>query len=209
MKISGIPSMLVVARHNEDISWLKEVKVPFVIYDKGELSENGVKLENVGLDADTHLTFIIENYERLPCRVFFAQGDPFPHSPNFIELLNKWADFGVVQSGAPIFKLGSIETHWREASENHTDLAPFVKQTWHEIFGTEIPEVIYYPAGQIFGYSAKRIRARSLESWIQIRDRLRNPSSEGCIHPVGYYSSKCCCLSPFSPHCIERIWFYL
>ena len=92
MKISQIPSMLIVARYNEDIKWLNEVKIPCVVYDKGEQSENGVSLENIGFDADTHLTFIIENYEKLPWRVFFAQGDPFCHAPDFMYWLNRWSD---------------------------------------------------------------------------------------------------------------------
>ena len=210
MKISQIPSMLVVARYNEDIKWLNEVKIPCVVYDKGEPSENGVSLENVGFDTDTHLTFIIENYEKLPWRVFFTQGDPFYHAPDFMYWLNKWSDCGVVQSGAPIFRLAPINTHWREESDNHSELAPFVKQTWTELFGVDMPEMIYYPAGQMFGYSAKRIKSRSLESWIGIRERLRNsPSDARCNHPAGHYPRKCACLSPFSAHCIERLWFYL
>ena len=211
MKISQIPSILVVARFNEDISWLNEVNIPSIIYDKGELSENGVQLENIGFDADTHLTFIIDNYEKLPNRVFFSQGDPFFHAKDFLDMLSKWSDFGIVQSGAPIFRLAPINTHWREESDNHSDLAPFIKQTWTELFGADMPEMIYYPAGQMFGYSAKRIKARSLESWVGIRERLRNPPSDArCNHPVGHYGgTSCSCLSAFSPHCIERLWFYL
>jgi len=213
VKISKIPSMLVVARYNEDISWLGDVKIPYLIYDKGEVSPDGIKAENIGLDPDTYLSFIIENYDSLPDRVFFAQGDPFDHvrREDFFYWLNKWIDPGQVQSGSPIFRLAPINAHWREESDNHSDLAPFIRQTWTELFGVEMPEMIYYPAGQIFGYSAKRIKARSLESWIGIREKLRNPPSDArCNHPVGHYgSTPCSCLSAFSPHCIERLWFYL
>jgi Protein of unknown function (DUF3431) len=211
VKISQIPSILVVARFNEDISWLNEVKIPSIIYDKGELSENGVQLENnIGIDSDTHLTFIIDNYEKLPHRVFFSQGNPFDHVryEEFFYWLGKWVEPGRVQSGAPVFRLAPINGHWNEESDNHSELAPFVKQTWTELFGVDMPEMIYYPAGQIFGYSAKRIKSRSLESWIGIRERLRNPPSDArCNHQEGRY--KCACLSPFSAGCIERLWFYL
>lgn len=210
MKISNIPALLVVARYNEDISWLSNVYIPNVVYDKGEKSENGVGLKNVGLDSGTYLTFITENYKNLPDRVFFTQGNPFDHVTwdNFFFLLGKWSQGGIVQSGCPIFRISPINTHWSEESDNHNGLAPYVAATWTKIFGSDIPEIIYYPAGQIFGLSKKRILARSLESWKMILDSVCSERPESCPKTDNHRPG-CACLSEFSPYCIERLWFYL
>lgn len=213
MKISKIPSMLVVARYNEDISWLGDVKIPYLIYDKGDVSPDGIKAGNIGLDPETYLSFIIENYDSLPDRVFFTQGNPFDHvsREDFFYWLNKWIEPGQVQSGAPILRLAPVNIHWDGCSDNHDGISPSVRATWSDLFASHIPEIIYYPAGQIFGYSSKRIRSREIASWETIRAKLRGGhGTHNCSHPEAHkYTDPCYCLTPFSSHCIERLWFYL
>jgi hypothetical protein len=85
---------LIVARFNEDISWLKEVKLNKIIYNKGA---NDIKpeqfkkdtedveiinLQNVGRDPHTLLKYIELNYDMLPDAIIFLQGNPFDHVHN-------------------------------------------------------------------------------------------------------------------------------
>lgn len=98
---SGRKFHVVVARYDEDTSsWIKKldknVVESVIVYDKSKNQEHHdddprvtVKtLPNVGRETDTYLNYIYENYENLPDHIVFTQGDPFPHSPNFLEIVN-------------------------------------------------------------------------------------------------------------------------
>ena len=83
---------LVIARYNEDISWLSKVKnMKITIYNKGEdnINKKSIKLPNIGRESHTYLTHIIDNYDNLADITIFSQGDPFFHSPDFINLIKK------------------------------------------------------------------------------------------------------------------------
>lgn len=87
---------IVVARYQEDISWLKEFLPNVIIQNKGDLStipseflEYTNTLPNVGLDQYCFLRYIIDNYQNLPDTLIFTQGsikehiDSFDPDPNF------------------------------------------------------------------------------------------------------------------------------
>ena len=71
---------LIIARYNEDISWLNEYKkFNLFIYNKGEdLSnkdfQNIIKLPNVGRESHTWLYHIVSNYKNLDENNIFLQG---------------------------------------------------------------------------------------------------------------------------------------
>ena len=78
---------LVVARYREDVSWLRALGLPCVVYNKGpELDPAGLPpgtrvetLPNIGREAHTYLTHILAHYDRMPRHTVFVQGDPFAH----------------------------------------------------------------------------------------------------------------------------------
>lgn len=79
---------VVVARCNEDISWiLKEFPNDKVaIYNKCEpinqslpVNYNVVNTANVGLDPYAYLTHIVQHYDQLAERTLFLQGTPYDH----------------------------------------------------------------------------------------------------------------------------------
>lgn len=91
---------LVIARYNEDISWLSKVKnMKITIYNKGvdDLNLNNIKLPNIGRESHTYLTHIINNYDNLADTTIFCQGDPFFHSPDFLKLIKKTKLFQPIQ----------------------------------------------------------------------------------------------------------------
>jgi hypothetical protein len=82
---------LVVARFKENVNWLIESGLAdnALIYNKGPVDFSTelkyVCLPNVGREAHTYLTHIITNYDKLADITYFTQGNPFDHSPDFIE----------------------------------------------------------------------------------------------------------------------------
>jgi hypothetical protein len=86
---------LVIARYNEDISWLKNVKnKKITVYNKGidNINIKSIKLPNVGRESHTYLTHIINNYDNLADTTIFCQGDPFFHSQEFLKLI-EYSDY--------------------------------------------------------------------------------------------------------------------
>lgn len=86
-------NLLVIARYNEDISWVDDLDTDVLIYNKGESlpeSYNAIEIENVGRDSETFLRSISENYQVM-CEnydhVSFYQGNPIDHFPNALSLL--------------------------------------------------------------------------------------------------------------------------
>ncbi|MCW1915663.1 DUF3431 domain-containing protein [Luteolibacter sp. GHJ8] len=98
---------LAVARYREDLEWLLEVPedITIAVYNKGpEISDprlleriNHLQvLPNRGREADTYLHHL-QSYPHDSGEnwTIFVQGDPFPHSPNFLALLrhrDAWKD---------------------------------------------------------------------------------------------------------------------
>lgn len=84
----------VICRYAENLDWLKDIKIPYVVYNKGELdiSCESVTVPNKGRESEVFLRYIKENYFNLPSYIVFLQGDPHYHCPNVIELINSHSD---------------------------------------------------------------------------------------------------------------------
>ncbi|MEI7909897.1 MAG: hypothetical protein WCK77_09705, partial [Verrucomicrobiota bacterium] len=108
------PLTLVVARYNEDLRWLLQVpeEVTVVLYNKGpeildpllrQRVDHLVALPNLGREADTYLHHLQEYPQPAPEGwTVFCQGDPFPHSPDFLALLqhpDRWAEVQPLTAG--------------------------------------------------------------------------------------------------------------
>jgi|DEB0MinimDraft_10_1074344.scaffolds.fasta_scaffold07262_3 hypothetical protein len=72
---------LVVARYNEDVSWVDQfIDFDLYVYNKGDhLDRECVSLENINRESDTFLHHIINNYDQLTDYIVFCQGNPFDH----------------------------------------------------------------------------------------------------------------------------------
>tara|TARA_Y100000768_G_C23940529_1_gene664892 strand:- start:68 stop:1423 length:1356 start_codon:yes stop_codon:yes gene_type:complete len=96
---------IIVARYDENLDWLNSLieTEPWIsnviIFNKGldnirlssiNKTKNIVKIKNVpniGREGGTYLNYIITNYERLPDKLWFIQGNPFDHSPDFLNMM--------------------------------------------------------------------------------------------------------------------------
>ena len=94
---------LIVARYNENLDWLNSLVETeswirnVIIFNKGldniklsKKTKNIIKIKNVpniGREGGTYLNYIITNYKCLPEKLWFIQGDPFDHSPDFFNMM--------------------------------------------------------------------------------------------------------------------------
>lgn len=78
----------IIARYNEDTSWIKHLPCEFTIYNKGEpIDLPNIVRPNIGREAETYLWHIINQYHNLDDYNIFLQGNPFSHYPIFPEVV--------------------------------------------------------------------------------------------------------------------------
>jgi len=85
---------LVIARHTEDLAWVRRVPHEFsvTVYDKGPGFPGAIVLPNVGREAHTHLHHLAARYDTLADITVFVQGHPFDHAPDLHKRLRALAD---------------------------------------------------------------------------------------------------------------------
>lgn len=176
------PIQLVIAKFNEDISWIKDINIPYVIYNKGEFNENFINVPNNGREGETYLRYIIENYDRLPEIIVFAQGNPFEHYRSFIETVNSFNLSSPVILGLSDW----IETEHADSNGVFFQEGSGIKDTLPRLgISKEISKQTFYTGAQYI-VSNKFILNKSLSWWINCYD---------------VYNS-----NPRSPWIFERIW---
>lgn len=86
---------VVIARYNEPIEWVLDIKCDYVIYNKGnDINHPGIdqdkiiNVPNEGREAETFLRYIVSNYHDLPDSIAFLQGNPFDHYPEALNVIN-------------------------------------------------------------------------------------------------------------------------
>lgn len=93
--------LLVLARYNENVDWLRYTNIPHIVYNKGsdDLHNwiNQKKIDNIGYEEYAYLSYIVDNYDGLADRIIFSQASPFEHSPDFLHLLKYTSLFSDIQ----------------------------------------------------------------------------------------------------------------
>ena len=84
---------IIIAHYNENLEWTKNLPPDnVIIYSKGNKPDVQFKiitLPNVGQEAHTYLTYIIDNYDSLPDIIFFQQGsDDHIKADKLIDCIN-------------------------------------------------------------------------------------------------------------------------
>ena len=98
---------VVIARYAENVDWIVEIPDEFdvYIYNKGaeiktpETIRRAKKImnrPNVGRESESYLWHMQRHLGRDNYTVF-CQGDPFEHSPDFIDILKEWRSWDNVQ----------------------------------------------------------------------------------------------------------------
>lgn len=197
--------IIVVARYNENLDWLKKAPWEYIVFNKGKKNlpkwiKNEVKLPNIGREAHTYLTFITNNYDNLPDYTIFVQGDPFVHSKNLIEKINGF------EGGVDFFPLAD-----RIPGRKSKYLSRFFNFTFKVIESAKkifIDDINFfeYPAGAQFILSKKAILFHTKLTYQKILDFMIEGqlNSDKCVS--GLHKTNCKCTSLFSPWVMERLW---
>jgi|APGre2960657404_1045060.scaffolds.fasta_scaffold03773_3 hypothetical protein len=155
---------IVVARYNEDLSWLTKYKDACLIYNKGDsIDMPNVALPNIGRESHTYLHHIIEKYNELDDVTVFTQANPFDHCPNFIHYIELMLEHGLnqpfVNLSSWVLKIDELNcTCW--PYHRWDNLLPEVVEF---IFGEIFYKQIWFGAGAIFAVRKEAIQQRSLE----------------------------------------------
>lgn len=146
---------VVICRYNEDLSWLSDIKHDFIIYNKG--SENMpfdfISCENTGREGESFIRYIVDNYDSIPDRVVFSQGNPFDHCSDFISLCNDDFFFGY---------LGVSLSCNSDGSPHHPGLP--IHEICSKIGLSTLDSYSFFMGGQM-AVSKKSIYKRSLDWW--------------------------------------------
>lgn len=108
---------VIVARYNENVDWVNEIKHKVIIFNKGEpLSLANVQcLPNLGKEGQTFYHYIYDNYDNLDDYTIFLQGDPFDHCSDVIERINNFekdpVDFYFLASSIHLVALSDDEIY--------------------------------------------------------------------------------------------------
>lgn len=99
---------IVIARYNESLDWIVNIPPEFevFIYNKGDKivaphllqkAHHIINRPNTGREAETYLFHMQTSLNATNTFTVFAQGDPFEHSPDFLQILSKWREWDDLQ----------------------------------------------------------------------------------------------------------------
>lgn len=173
---------LVIARYNEDLSWIDRLPCKSTIYNKGShCGRYCYTLSNIGRESHTYLCHIINNYSDLSDLIVFTQGDPFPHCPDFIDKTQS-----IVQKGLdkPFRNLSSWTLSVQELKCDYWPYANWpnlVPEVAHSLFGKDFNRPIWFGAGAIFAVTKEAIRQHPL-SFYEKAIEFHNTNNDGYAH---------------------------
>jgi hypothetical protein len=154
---------IVVARYKEDVSWLKHINnaTPFIV-NKFHTTDAtvGVVLPNVGRESHSYLWYIINNYVCLDEHTCFLQGNPFPHCPDVVDIINNF------DGKADFTQFGKVYDTVKDACPHHSDL---IISAFDDM--VNIPDAWSFNAGAQFIVSKQRIQRHSKEFYQQLFER--------------------------------------
>lgn len=180
---------LVVARYKEDLSWLKEVPsdIKIIVYNKGDPIHNikHIQRPNVGREGETYAHHIISRYDSLPEVTIFTQGNPFDHSPKFLDFL-RFFDRSK-QPSIPFQFVSSykLTTTFKECPYHKEIPMKFVSD---QLFGLRDDQEFAFCPGAIFVVSKTAILSRPIDTYIYIKYLLEYANN------------------PVEGYVIERLW---
>lgn len=188
------PLELVVARHLEDLSWLRRVPREFLVtvYDKGDGASGGTRLPNAGREAHTYLHHLCERRESLAELTVFVQGHPFDHAPDLHKCLREFVQAGLGASG--FLWLGFVAdtddvrgrrlfVPWsKNPGREELDLEGFYRR----LFGKTAPEFFRFFPGALFAVTREAAHRRGADFYSEARELAL--------------------AFPHAPHCFERCW---
>lgn len=189
----------VIAKYNENVSWIEEFQEKhFIIYNKWtenykpETYEN-VSLKNIWREADTYLSYIIDNYSSLPEQVLFLQWKVLDHitEHQLSRLYNERDYTGFfkhyyvpnfrIQGWAWNIKQNKSDISLHEWAKKYIDnsIESFIAEQWY-----------YVSYWAIFKIDKQNILSRPKEFYEILKKTLHD-------------------INPEEWHFLERLWYYV
>jgi hypothetical protein len=136
---------VIIAKYNEDITWVKDLECPVIIYDKFQDKD----LPNVGRDLHTYAHHIATHYDHLADTTFFLQGNPFDHYKDAILEVNKHKTTNFLPL-TDIYRL------------THKTGVPYfpnlpLENVYQELTGKPLPDLVKFISGAQFAASRQQI----------------------------------------------------
>lgn len=203
---------MVVARYNENMDWLKDLPWDYIVFNKGEDDlpswiKNQVRLPNIGREAHTYLTYIIDNYDNLPDYTICVQGNPFEHTKKLTEKINNF------DGSSDFFPLSDKTLPSDGSGGKHH---PGLKVAESAGIFLNNMEFFESPMGAQFIVSKKAILFHSKMTYQKIVESMikgqANPERFITAHGKWYGKNchrrrkNCECLNIFSAWVLERLW---
>lgn len=205
---------IVIARYNENITWLAGLEnIDITVYNKGdnnfwrpsEPRENNYivkSLPNIGREAHTYLTHIIENWDDLADYTVFCFGLPFDHSANFLselhnvqnsynyDMLNETKtlpDFHVFTNSQLGFIHEQINTVYPFPNGKQISIGPKFVELYETLFSQEYTKstIDFTPAG----------------IWMLSKDRIQSLKFRFYEELMKYVEKEY-----YAPWVLERLW---
>ncbi len=171
---------LVVARHEEDLRWLRRVpdSIRITIYNKGtnpalphgleaRVGLRVMTLPNLGREAHSYLTHLVECRDALAPVTVFCQGHPFDHAPDFHDRLKALAEGG--ESPSSFLWYGFLEETddaWGRRlfvpwSKNHDRRELSTGKLYKDLFAEPSPQFFHFRGGAQFAVACEAVLQRS------------------------------------------------
>jgi len=191
---------VIIARYNEPLDWLKNLKYDFVVYNKGDQIQESIipadrviNVPNEGREAETYLRWITENHQNITDAVIFLQGNPFDHCS---DLFSKIENLDLTQE---FVSLGNETFCDLFGNESYPGL---LIGEFRNVFlpGYSDSERIDFVAGVQFIVRGDLIKNKNLDWWINLKERYNefwfSGIESGYLIPPGH----------FIAHVFERLW---
>lgn len=151
-------SILVVARHNEDISWLGKVTGGWNV----KVVQKNNDIPNKGREVSSFFMAMFQLYPEINNDdvLVFVHGDPFHHCPNLMERLK-----GSFTGYTP---LGIDKLFCREDGSPHHPGLP-VGEKFKEWFGHDFPSYVEFHPGGEFAITGKELKSYPIDFY---RDKM-------------------------------------
>ena len=198
---------IVVARFNENISWLNDKQTDIVIYNKGRVAVNTIALPNVGREAHTYLYHIVNNYYTLADITVFTQAKiddhGYSHNVDILKNLAENAKDKGYSLNMKFFKRGTdymdpdfnlqirhLLIYIYNVREESVDKIVFI-DWFKKYINPQYPDELTVYLNAIFAVSKEKIHTRPKEFYENLLTQVSNENA------------------PIEAHFLERSWYYI
>lgn len=186
----------VIAKYNENVDWVNDLKHPYIIYDKSDLPVKGSKvLKNVGREGETFLYHIVNNYDNLDDITVFLQANPFDH----LQILSGWR--GITDKKEIEYVINKMNTEINDSTP-FTTFYQVLYNNPYNVNGVDVKEACLKYYGESYDFFTtspgaqyivpkQYILSRPLEFWKNLHRAMYNNELNGyCQEALWYLAYK-------------------